>query len=859
MQKLVVKTFVIASLVPTIAIAANKSTSQLEEIRVEDLSLSYDNENLKTYIKPGSYSYLSDKDIANLRGSSVGDFLSGVPGVIVGNKRNSGALSINIRGIANEGRVPVIVDNSEQAIPSWQGYAGSSTRTYIDPDLISNVEVEKGVSLESDGTGAIGGVVRMKTIGVKDIIPEGKDWGVRIRLGTMDNTVSPPANYTKGGYHVKYIHSCRKNAAKICEKQTYQPNARYSSHKPQFNSYNMSLALAKQWQHADVVLAYARKKQGNYFVGRHGKLPEIIGHEIEEEETLNLEGKDIEIALSKLGRDSLADITNEDKANNDLDTYSSPNYSRIFKNVDVGKIILKDNKSTLYRAGEEALNTSQDNRTYLVKVNFYNQDHRLGLGYNRYHSQFGEIMSSILNFRAFGALQGEGTEVKVDNYTLSYQYNPKSPYINLQLNGYYNKVDSSNFTPFIEEYGYSLDSRHAHFTDYRKKGFSLKNTSIFELNNKPLKLTYSMGYTKETIGMPKDAQARVKAKGYPENAIAPLYVRDGEKDEKNLFVSLNYPVLKKLTVDLGLRYTKSVSKDNKVKKEQIVGSNPPEYVEQVQKPVKTDGYSPIVMLTYKPIDAIQIYGKYAQAIRSPSLFQSTRGWSMQETSNNLEALRPEKTKSWEVGINAFFENVGHFDNVVGFKLAYFDNFIEDYLARTTNKDGKAQTSNIASAQFKGVEFAGTFDMKRFYTKLAGSYYTDAKFCLYPHQGDLKYGGCDTEVFRSNLNNQIPPKLNLNLTLGSRWLNETLDIGARYSYYSKRLVPVNSAYRFVNTSSIDWNAYSLVDIYVNYQVNKNLKLLFNIDNVFNRYYLDANNMGLNTAPGRTMRFSIDYRF
>ena len=174
MQKLVV-----ASLLPPIAIAANKSTSQLEEIRVEDLSLSYDNENLKTYIKLGSYSYLSDKDISNLRGSSVGDFLSGTPGVIVGNKRNSGALSVNIRGVANEGRVPVIVDNSEQGMSSWQGYAGSSTRTYIDPDLISDVEIEKGVSLESDGAGAIGGVVRMKTIGVKDIIQ-------KVRIGALE-------------------------------------------------------------------------------------------------------------------------------------------------------------------------------------------------------------------------------------------------------------------------------------------------------------------------------------------------------------------------------------------------------------------------------------------------------------------------------------------------------------------------------------------------------------------------------------------------------------------------------------------------------------------------------------------------
>lgn len=110
-----------------------------------------------------------------------------------------------------------------------------------------------------------------------------------------------------------------------------------------------------------------------------------------------------------------------------------------------------------------------------------------------------------------------------------------------------------------------------------------------------------------------------------------------------------------------------------------------------------------------------------------------------------------------------------------------------------------------------------------------------------------------------MNNQVPPKLTTHLTLGTRWLDNKLDIGGRYSYYSKRFVPVLSSMRFQNTSSIEWNPYSLVDLYANYQVTNNLKLSFNIDNLFNRYYLDTNNMGLNTAPGRTMRLGLDYKF
>ncbi|EJS86864.1 HasR, partial [Pasteurella multocida subsp. multocida str. Anand1_buffalo] len=80
-----------------------------------------------------------------------------------------------------------------------------------------------------------------------------------------------------------------------------------------------------------------------------------------------------------------------------------------------------------------------------------------------------------------------------------------------------------------------------------------------------------------------------------------------------------------------------------------------------------------MMLTFEPINGVQIYTKYAEALRSPSLFQATKGWSMSATADNLEQLRPERAKNWEAGINLFYENLGGKDNILGFKLAYFNN------------------------------------------------------------------------------------------------------------------------------------------------------------------------------------------
>lgn len=810
------------SFIPATVIAqtVNKKENEnnLETILVSsDLELStYDENQLKTFISTGSYSYLGKSDINTFRGSSIGDFLSGVPGVIAGNKRNSGALSVNIRGVANENRVPVYVDNGLQSVPSWQGYAGSSTRSYLDPDFISQVEIEKGPSLSADASGAVGGVVRMNTLSWKDIIREGKSWGVLLKLGTMTNTVSPPANYTKGGYQTRYISKCLTNDSGLCREQTHSPNSRYSSNGLNLNSYNYSIAFANKWENADVVFAYAKRKQGNYFVGKHGQTPEIDRIEIEEDDSVYVVDRVL------------------------------PSDPYVWEDIDVGIVHFKENRSTLYRPGEEALNTSQNNQSYLIKTNFYNDHHKLGLIYNHYRSHFGEIMPSIVGFRANGALQGEGTEIKVNRYNLNYQYNPETHYVNLNVNAYYTESDSSNFTPLIEEFGYSLSSRHAHFLISKQKGLNIDNTSVFQINNQSLSVRYGIAHNYERIYQPRDAKSRVKAKGYPENAIAPLYVRDGKRTEMSSFVNLSYPFNNRLKAEVGVRYFRSTIHD---------------YVQRTgepkQKPIKNKGFSPAILLSSEVAKGTTIYAKYAQALRSPSLFQATKGWSMQSPSNNLDQLKPERAKNWELGINGLYENVGGQDNVVGVKFAYFNNNIEDYLTRSLDRvSGQTQTINLKNAQFEGIELSAYYDMRKFYAKFSGAYYTKTKFCLTPHQQGSSDQQCYSGyIYGSNINNTVPPKMNLHFTLGSRWFDEKLDIGVRYSYYSKRVVPV----LMDTTSSIDWNAYSLVDLYVNYNISNNLKLTMTMDNVFNRYYLDTNNMGLNTAPGRTLHMGLEYRF
>jgi hemoglobin/transferrin/lactoferrin receptor protein len=95
------------------------------------------------YRTAGTSSYISQEQIQRFRGSSAGDFLSGVPGVLNGENRNSGALDINIRGMQGQGRVPIVIDGAMQESTVYRGYAGMAGRTYLDPDLIGGVSIEK--------------------------------------------------------------------------------------------------------------------------------------------------------------------------------------------------------------------------------------------------------------------------------------------------------------------------------------------------------------------------------------------------------------------------------------------------------------------------------------------------------------------------------------------------------------------------------------------------------------------------------------------------------------------------------------------------------------------------------------------
>ncbi|KAG1261313.1 hypothetical protein G6F65_014895 [Rhizopus arrhizus] len=196
------------------------------------------------YRDSGSRVHLDRQQLERFRGQSIGDVLAGAVGVHTADVRNGGALDVNIRGLQGQNRVPVIIDGGQQAIDVYRGYAGVQQRSYLDPDLISAVSIEKGPSLAANAASAIGGVVYMETLNVDDILDDGQDWGLRVRGGVADNSI---------------------DRTRVFKQVARGSDNRNSLRDPR--DWNGSVAFAQRGEDWQLVAAYARRRQGNFFAG----------------------------------------------------------------------------------------------------------------------------------------------------------------------------------------------------------------------------------------------------------------------------------------------------------------------------------------------------------------------------------------------------------------------------------------------------------------------------------------------------------------------------------------------------------------------------------------------------------------
>ncbi len=411
---------------------SKSGTSQkgLQVLEAQEVKAEYEERDEKgrsdVYRKDVSNVYAGKEELERYKGTSVSDVLSGLNGVYSGDARNSGALDPNIRGIQGEGRIPVTVDGTEQAMSVWQGSGGISNRNYVDPNMIGSISVEKGPSLNEGVKTGIGGSVQIKTLDVDDIVKPGQPWGIEIKTETASNSVSPDDSGTKlfgQDYHdVPGAYTTYEGIAAFALPNGGRVTPRKGSGGTDFNFEDNAFRIAAgtRQDDFDLLAAYSYRRKGNYYSGKGG------GERYETEDWLD-------------------QARNELRGGKELPGAGSSYVAQ------------------LYHPGHEVTNTSSDIRTTLLKGTWYLPDEQsLKLSYMHTDMEYGEsspFVNSLTTFQGLDGTLNTGlqypySQVKQDTWSLNYAWNPAdNDLINLHAGLWMTRNDSQRYQNGDSIYG----------------------------------------------------------------------------------------------------------------------------------------------------------------------------------------------------------------------------------------------------------------------------------------------------------------------------------------------------------------------------------------------------------------------
>lgn len=345
--------------------------------------------------------YKDKEEVERYKGVNPADILSGIPGVYSSDARNNGSISPNIRGLQGEGRTPVVVDGTRSEYTVYRGYAGVNNRTYVDPNLISEVKAYKGATELTHGMPqAVGGAVMLNTINAKDVITDDKNWGINVKYETNNNSVAPRYPTINYGERVDTPENHWVLFGDV-NPQLYIP-LKNSGKNKFFQDYAFRLAVAGKTDLTDVMLAYSKREQGNYFSGK-----------------------------------KKADL-----------------YSERFTGENKNEIQFAD----FALPGYETPNTSSKNESWLFKNNWYlPKGQEINLSWRKSDLEYGEIMNSrsvyshivktAFDYGPNSNIGVQWTPAKIEQHagSIDYKFNPKNDkWLNLKAGLWYNNTHSRN-------------------------------------------------------------------------------------------------------------------------------------------------------------------------------------------------------------------------------------------------------------------------------------------------------------------------------------------------------------------------------------------------------------------------------
>ena len=212
--------------------------------------------------------------------------------------------------------------------------------------------------------------------------------------------------------------------------------------------------------------------------------------------------------------------------------------------------------------------------------------------------------------------------------------------------------------------------------------------------------------------------------------------------------------------------------------------------------------------------------------KAPTLFQ------LYDTANGTPTLKPEQSFGYDAGIDQSLFNGRVIASVTGFSND-FSNLINFVSATPANPCRGIQTGcyvNVARAETSGLEVGTTINVLPGLVKFNAAY-------TYLHAIDLATG----LVLARRPKNLA--RFTVTITPTDRWLIEP-----RILTVSKRFSGAGQ------TSQVD--AYTRVDLYTEYKIDKNWKVFARGENILNEHYQEVFNFGT-TGPAAYAGFNATW--
>ncbi len=471
--------------------------------------------------------------------------------------------------------------------------------------------------------------------------------------------------------------------------------------------------------------------------------------------------------------------------------------------------------------GAEVLNTSQDSRSQLLKATIRPSDgHSLEVGYLRSENDYGWIYP----IQANGVGQVGLSWMQSDRMWARYNWNPTdNDLVNLHTRVWQAKLQKHDQRLTTSATPGTVDTW----------GAEVWNQSRFESSVGLFIATYGSEYSME--------EANLEG-GYRGNHAT--------REVASAYADIKWKPLDWLTFDAGVRYTTFETWGAY----EAGGAS-------VEAGQKGSGVTPTAGVTVEVLKGLQLFGKYSEGYRPPSIRetvpQAFAGYPVNPT------LRPEQSRNFEFGANYLTQGVLQSDDALKIKLAYFNNRYEDYITVITPFDPDYYYHNIPGAKIDGIELSGSYSIGTLFAEANFNYYTNFEYCYaqpsWVTGPSINYG-CTQYLGGGGLVYSLsaPPKYSGSLTVGTKLLDNKLTLGTTTRFFSKSVVPWKLPNGNFVFDAPMWRPDAIVDVFGSYKFSDHFEISASVENIFDRYYVDPMAIAKLPAPGRTFRVGATLR-